>query len=340
MIIDSELQYAYPATISDTSANGGVPSSNLIPTATLQNVFPHAFKAERDAGSTKHRKVFLKVGNADNDALYNSIAWLDGITAADDYVCFFAGSMIDTAADIGGTEDKYGCASLSTDVTGGVTTTIECTVENVAFASGNDIIFRNTGKIRLTNMDDIDDATGTEEILDVSGLSWNGNIASIQVSVAPANSYTVSEGSRVMSVLEIGTIQGTVSDHVVTTAGDGDYDYATNPVVVDSIGGLYGTITVLFDSASTFTVSGDNGIGSLGAGNKTTDFEPQNSAFSRNIFTLLAAGWQDTWASGDTFVFRLNPPQSGIWEKRIIPLAATSLTDNELPLVYTGEAAD
>lgn len=340
MIIDSELQYAYPATITDTSSNGGVPSSNLIPDASLQNVFPHAFKAERDAGSTKHRKIFLKVGNADNDSLYNTVAWLDGVTAADDYVCFFAGTLTDTAADIGGTETKYGCATLAADVTGGVTTTIEATVENAAFAAGNDVIFRNTGKIRITNKDDIDDVTGTEEIIPVSGLSWNGNTASIQLASAPTNSYTVAEGSRVMSVLEIGTISGTVSNHVVTTAGDGDYDYTTNPVVVDSIGGLYGTITVTFDSASTFTVAGDNGIGSLGAGNTSTNFEPQNSAFSRNIFTLLAAGWENTWASGDTFVFRLNPPQYGIWEKRIIPVAANSLTNNELPLVYTGEAAD
>ena len=170
MILDSELHYAYPAVISDTSANGGVPSTSLIPDATLENVFDHVFIDERQNGSTKHRKIFLKVANPDGDTLYNSYAWLDDVTAADDYVCFFASDFTETAAGITGTEDKYGCATLASDLTAGVSSTIVCNVEHLDFASGNDIIFRNPGKIRVTNKDDIYDATGTAEILDVTGL--------------------------------------------------------------------------------------------------------------------------------------------------------------------------
>ena len=70
-ILDSELDFYKAETNDDTTSNGGRMSAIEIISGVLQNVWPHAFKAERDAGSTKFRKLFCKVSNDDDDTLYN-----------------------------------------------------------------------------------------------------------------------------------------------------------------------------------------------------------------------------------------------------------------------------
>lgn len=339
-ILSSELQLFLPTVVSDTSANGGGLSDSVVTSNVLQNVFPNVFKAERDLGSTKHRKVFPKVSNALYDTLFNPLIWLDNETIADDWVTFFVATPTMTEADIVGTERKYGCAPLLADVLTGVLT-LDVTVPDASLATGNDAIFLAGDTVRLTNMETPSSVTGTEEtlVIDAGGVSVVGSVVTLTFTTALLNDYT-SLLSRVMSVYDGAddVVASTVSI-TPTTAGDGDYDDTTYPVVVDNIAGVDDTFTCTFTDATNFTcVRLSTGL-SVGSGTTGVDFAPSNAAWSREFFTLLFSGFSGTWANGDTLVIVTKSATVPVFEKRVVPAGAASLTGNSVTLVFSGESA-
>lgn len=337
-IIDSELQFFKSAVVTDTTSNGSVMSANLIPTNVQQNVFPHVFKAERDAGGTKYRKIFGKVSNDDDDTLFSGYIWLDNPTPGDDWLCLWEGSQTDTQNDITGSETKYGCGILDTDVSAGGSTVI-VTVENAALATGNDAIFRDGDLIGITNKPTPDSGTGTMELHTVTGAP-SVNVLDVTLTIVGtlANAYTNAEGTRVFSVLEPGDVELVVGTPVATTVGDGTFDHVSYPVVGDNIGSENDTITLTFTDATNFNASGAR-LGSLGSGTTGGDFAPNNTDFTKPYFTVPYLGWTGTWASGDDLEFTLVPAAVPIWEKRVVPAAAASLSGNNAYLVFSGEAA-
>ena len=54
-----DIVYVKPATVTDTSANGGRKSYNAIPNRTKYNLFPRVTRAERIAGITRYRKEYI-----------------------------------------------------------------------------------------------------------------------------------------------------------------------------------------------------------------------------------------------------------------------------------------
>ena len=146
-ILAAELKAYYPTTISDASGNGGRISFNPVTSSALQNVFPHVFRAERLAGSTKHRKLFFRSANDADETLYAPSLRLHAPTPGEDYVYFRVGTQRNTQGDLTGSERKYGVGTLKTTVTAGGSTLV-VTVENAALTG----IFQNGDKIRITDM--------------------------------------------------------------------------------------------------------------------------------------------------------------------------------------------
>ena len=341
-IVDGELKMYKSKVVTDDTTNGGIMDNTAqVISGVVNNVWPSVFKAERLAGGTKYRKTFLKVANDNDETLFNPQLWMDVVTQGDEWVIFFGGTQTNVQNDIVGTETKYGCAILQANVSGGGGS-IVVTVEDSTLASGNDVIFRNGGTIRITNKDTPSSITGTEEIHVINGAPGvSGNNITLTLTGTLANAYNIDDntyGTRVMSVLEPSDIVTSFDNFVDTTAGDGAYDDSTYPPILDNLGTIAQTITITFTGATTFTATSNVSGVSLTGGTTGTDYSPSNSDVSKPYFTLESAGFSGTWASGDTIVFDTIPAALTIWQKRVVPAGADSLTGNRAVIVFTGES--
>lgn len=341
-IVDSELKMYKSKVVTDDITNGGLMDNTAqVISGVVNNVWPSVFKAERLAGGTKYRKTFLKVANDNDETLFNPQIWMDIVTQGDDWVIFFAGTQSNVQNDIVGTEDKYGCATLQANVLAGGGSVV-VTVEDSSLASGNDVIFRDGDTIRITNKDTPSSAIGTEEIHVINGAPGvSGNDITLTLTGTLANDYNTDDntyGTRVMSVLEPTDIEAGFDSFVDTTAGDGAYDDSTYPPLLDNIGTIAQTVTITFTGATTFTAASNVAGVTLTGGSTGTDYAPSNPDVSKPYFTLESAGFSGTWASGDEIVFNTTPAAHPIWQKRVVPAGAASLTGNRAVVVFTGES--
>lgn len=333
-ILNSELKFYKPATVNDTSSNGGIMSTlaaDYLTSGGSQITFANVLASERASGSTKYRKVFMKVANDSDLTLSNPQVWLDAPTGADDWVVFFAGTQTDTQGDIGSPR-IYGAADLKTSITGGATSTIVVTVEDTTVTG----MFADGDTIRITDMTDPTSGTGNEEFLTVTGTpSVSGDEVTITVTSNVAASYTAGS-AWVQSIYSTSDVVCSVDNWVETLGGT--YDETTYPVLCDNIGTIEQTWTITFTDATNFTVAG-NTVGSLASGTTGGDYAPSNAEFTKPYFTLYSAGWGGTMVNGNTLVFQTHPATIPIWEKRVVPAAAASLSNNRVRLVIAGESA-
>jgi len=333
-ILSSELKFYKSKTVTDDSTNGGRMSVNEAVSGVVQNVFPHVMKAERDAGSTKYRKVFAKVANDADETLLAGKLWFDKITPADDWAVFFDATQRNTQGDITGAEDIFGCGALNTDVTAGGSTLI-VDVEDSTLVG----MFRDTETIRITDMDNPDSITGNEEFLTISGApSVSGTQVTVTVAETLANDYTTANNTRVMPVYEVGDIFCEL-DNWVETSASGTYDEGAFPPVTDNIGTIEQSVTLTFTDSTNFTATSDVSGVSLGSGTTGGDFTPSNPDYTKPYFTVESGGWGGTWAAGDTITFDTHPAAVPLWEKRVVPAGAASLSNNKIILVFSGESA-
>lgn len=327
-IVAAELIWRKSAEVSDATSNGGRMTATAAISGVKNNIWPDVPQAERAAGSTKYRKVFIHVANDADLALIAPKVYVETRTPGDDRVIFFAGTQRNTQSGITGSEQKYGAGVLNAGVTAG-DTTITVLVE-----AAGDALFVNTMKIRISDKANIA-ASGNEEFVTIVGSpSYSGNVATIVVTPALANSY-LGTVTKVASVYEPGDVRGVVASWVET--GSGTYNEGTYPVLCDHIATVEQDWTLTFTSATAFTVSGDV-VGSVGAGNVSSDFAPANSAYSKPYFTLRSAGFGGTWTTGDTITFKTSPAAIPLWYKRVVPVAAGSLSGNSVIVAVDGES--
>ncbi|MEO5350502.1 MAG: hypothetical protein H7836_12765 [Magnetococcus sp. YQC-3] len=340
-ILASELKFYRAAVSSDQTSNGGRMSATEIATGVKNNIWPDVPQNERLAGSTKYRKAFLKVASTDNLALIDARIFIETPTPGGDRVLFFAGTQTDTQSAITGAERLYGTGGLDTNASAGATT---ITV-NTEGGSG-DGAFANGDLIRISDKATVDAVTGNAEFIRLAAsnaVAWNGTKATLTFAAGQSlsNSY-VAASTRVASVWEAGTIRGSVDTWVRSTAA-GTYDGwngTGNPptiVATDGIGSIEQTWTITFTSASAFTCVGDT-VGSVGSGNKTASFAPNNADFSRPYFTLPASGWGGTWVAGEMISFKTHPASAALWQKRIIPPGTGSLSGDKVIIGVSGES--
>jgi hypothetical protein len=303
----------------------------------VNNVFPHVARAERTAGSTLYRKLFIKAENDDDETLLSALHWIERLVDAGDYVVAFSGTQTDTQADISASARKYGYGFLESDITAGAST-FTVTVKHADLASGTDAIFQDGDTIRLSDMATPTSATGNEEFLTISGTpSVTGLDVTITVAETIANSYAAATPSHVTSYIDHGDIECSVENFVDTAAGSGAYDDTTYPVIPDNVGTVEDTVTLTFTDATHFGAVGSSGI-NYGSGTTGTDFAPVNSDFSKPYFTLESAGFSGTWASGDTIVFDIHPAAVAYWLKRVVPAGCASLANNRVTAAAAGES--
>ena len=330
-ITSSELVWRRPAEVSDLSTNGGRITSTPILSGVKNNLFPNVPQAERVAGSTKYRKVFIHVANDDSLALIAPKVYVLAPTPGDDRVTIFEATNTDTQAAITGLEQQYGAGVLNANATLGATT---CQVLVEAAA---DAIFKNGMTVRISDRQTVDGA-GNEQFLTLaSDASYSGNVATLTFTATPlAFNFSTTSPTYVSSVLTPADAVATVTDWLLTSAL-GTFDTVNHPVLPHGIGSIEQLWTLTFTSPTTFTASGDT-VGAIGTGTIGTNFVPANSAYSKPYFTLPSAGWGGTLATGNTVQFRTHPAALKVWYKRTVPAGANSLSANKVSVGVDGES--
>jgi hypothetical protein len=328
-IVASELVWRRPAEVSDAGTNGGRMVATAITTAVKNNIFPDVPQSERTAGSTKYRKVFIHVANDADLTLVAPRVFVETRTPGDDNVTFITATQRNTQSAITGSEQRYGAGLLNSNVSAAATS-LSVLVEDSGLG-----IFVNNMKVRISDKASIG-ASGNEEYVTISGsASYVGNVATFTITPALVNGYSATV-TKVASVYEPGDIACVVSNW--SESGTGTYNEATYPVLCDAIATIEQDWTLTFTSATAYLVAGDQ-VGSVGAGNVSSDFSPINSNFSKPYFTLSSAGFGGTWAVGNTITFRTSPASIPLWYRRVVPSGASSLSGNSVIVAVDGESA-
>lgn len=331
MITAADLKLYRSLVISDTATNGGRMSSSEIVSGVMGNLFPIVQEAERLSGSTKYRKVFAKVANADDMTLYQAKLYLDKITAGADIITFFPGTQTDYQSAITGSERQYGGGNLSIAASAGSATLV------VNVEDGTKPVFVSADRIRITNKATVDAGAGTEEFLTVTTRNIAGNVITLGITPSLANEY-LSVDTRVMSVYRPTPpdVVATVTDLLASTASTGDYNIAS--LLADAIGTVEQTWTLTFTSGTAFNIVGDI-AGAVGSGNISGGASPNNVSVGAPYFVMQSAGFTGTFTAGDTIVFNTHPAALPIWMKRVVPPACPVAADNRATLVFDGDSA-
>lgn len=341
-IVRSEIQTVYaPENISDTPSNGGRMTDNVIPDATLGNLFPPAGSAELTAGSQRFRKAYYKNENVEVPpvavpaglALQLARIFVERYTPGEDEYMIFEGTQLDTENDLTGSEPLYGCGQLNANVTGGATSVDVAVHDWSQFP-----IFRNGDLIRLSDKVDIDALGITEfvRIHPVTAITESLDVVTLPLETALVNGFLAID-TRVLSVIESGNVVGDFDTFIVTSGATGTYDEIANPIEHDNAGAIQQAWTLDFTSATNYDLSGDT-LGAVSSGNVSSDFAPTNPDFGRPYFTLRSAGFGGTFQSGDTITFNTAPASRGIWALRDIPAGSSSFTGNDATTQFEGES--
>lgn len=333
-ILSSELKWYKAAEVSDDTTNGGRMSANVITDSVKNNIFPDVSEAQRTAGITQYRKVFIKVANDDDLPMLTPRVFIETFTPGEDVVTFFTGTQTDTQAGISGSERKFGSGKLDATVVSGVSVFTVLTEGGSGAA-----IFIAGDTIRISDKTSVSDVGNNEEFHTIAagGVSYASLIATITIEGTLANGYAAA-ATKVASVLEPGTIQATF-DTVVNNSSAGTFDSATSGnLVVDFLGGVEQDWTLTFTSATVFNITG-NTLGLVGTGTVSTTTAPDNSDFTKPYFTILAAAFGGTFVATETITFSTRPASTPLWYQRIVSAGATSIGNNNFITAIDGESS-
>ncbi|MBF0340350.1 MAG: hypothetical protein HQL95_05230 [Magnetococcales bacterium] len=342
-IENNQIKFMKSLTVSDAAGNGGRMSDSEAANGVKNNVWPDVPASERKNGSTKYRKVFIKIANSDNLMLKDAHVFIQTPTPAGDRVVFFEGTQRDTQSDVSGVaQTQYGSGLLNADVTTGAS------VITVNVEDPTDAIFSPGQMIRIFNKTSVDDLVGTEEFVSLAAVAWNGSLATLTLAAGTTLAYDyVTTNTKVTSVYEAGDVWASASEYAISTVAGtfGGWNGTGIPPVslleariIDHIAGIEQTWTLTVGYyGQDFQCVGDT-VGPLGQGQMAEAFAPINPAYSRPYFTLPPSFWGGSWQAGQVVSFTTHPAAIPIWEKRIIPPDTDSLAGDKVVIGVSGES--
>lgn len=329
-VLTTEIKWMRSAASNDTTSNGGRMSNSEISDDVRNNIFPNVTQAERTAGLTRYRKVFIKNENGSLLPAESPKIFVENYTAGQDRVTIFPGTQTEVQSALTGSERQYGCGQLDQD-TSTSAVTIDVEVENAA-----DDIFLDGDLIRISDKDDID-GVGNEEYVRLYGdASYVGNVATLNLQTALVNTYDA-VNTRVASVYEAADIVASVDAAVVTSAA-GTFNDGSFPITGDNEGTIEQNWTLTFTGAAAFGVSGDT-VGSVGTGGTGANFAPNNPNTGTPYFTIDYLAFGGTFVNGDTITFSTSPAAQPIWYKQVVPAGAASQANDRVIVSMDYESA-
>ena len=325
-INSNDLRVFHAQNQTDTNINGGrLRFIKEVIDGVKNNVFPDVTEAERQAGLERLRKVFYCSMPQDSSTLLNSKIHWTTISGTQDHYIFAPGTQTDNQGDITSSPPSrwYGAGSLHSGVSAGDSVLVVDIEADMDIVQDGDSIW-------------IGDGTH-EEYHDNVSVSRSGTQVTITLASGDmlANAYAAGD-THVASVYEAGDVEASTDDYQVNST-NGTADTTNYPPLAYAEGSLEHTITLTFTSATDFTANSDL-LGDLGSGNINNDFEPLNPDNGKKLFTVQAAMWGGTWATGDTFTFKTHPSAVPVWIKQVVPAGSASGI-SEIQWEFGGEAA-
>jgi len=121
----SDIKFRKSAIVTDTTANGGVCSRNLVLSGVRHNLFPRVTKSERTVGLTRYRKEFFCNDNSSGETAYGSLFFFEIPSTAQDRFYLSKGLFADTQNDLDSNDSTLvGTGTLNTLVTAADTSVI------------------------------------------------------------------------------------------------------------------------------------------------------------------------------------------------------------------------
>ena len=320
-IAASDILFYKAASNNDTASNGGRPGTTQVVTGSLNNLFPDVSQAQRTAGLTRYRKLFLRNMNTGNLSMYSGEVWIYTRSLADDYFQLKAATDTDTQTDAEGYRNWAGTGLLNAAAGSGETS---IDVDYDVSAEG---VF-DGANLHIT------DGVNTVD-LTVNGVpAWDGVTATIALSGALG--YNFDHTTTVVSTMvDLGTVEKS-SDSWTENSSAGTYDEATYPVVGYNVGTVTDAWTLTFSDTQNFSVVGLN-TGAVGSGDISSDCHPSNG--SSYYFNIDKDGWGGSWALGDTVTFNTVHAGKAFWVKEVVPAGVASYSENNVLLGWRGESA-
>lgn len=313
-VLSTDIKFLKAVVNADGDSNGGRMSATEIQSGVTGNLIPSVSPTERQNGKTRYRKLFIKNNNSNNEIAQNSIAFLKIPTPANDRYRVLLGTGYDTELLAKNYANWLGSGYLAENLAAGPITEVKVNAEitNEGFYAGNTIrVADNTN----------------EDYLTVLSVAWNGTQATLTLNASQSisNSYTADQSTVIVSACIVkGDLKPSESDWSVASMG-GTYDHGTYPVGLYNIGTVDDEWTLIFTSATAFSVSGLYS-GNVGAGNISTDFNPLNG--TSYFFKLEQEGFGGTWQTGDTITFKTISATVPVWAKEIVPAGSVAYTGN------------
>lgn len=119
-VIETDIKFLKSATITNGSANGGRKVNTEVLTGVRHNLFPRITAAERLAGLTRYRKEFWANMNANDEAAFGVLIFLEHPSNAGDMFYLGLGTQRDIEGDMTTYDPVWlGCGSLQTLLNGG-----------------------------------------------------------------------------------------------------------------------------------------------------------------------------------------------------------------------------
>jgi hypothetical protein len=291
-ISQSDLSLKKAENNSDLSTNGGWMSNALVPTS----LFPDVTGAEREAGITRYRKIFLKndqgAGTPPNVtvelALLQAKAYLENITPADDFITIKPGAVADTQAEAALYTGWAGAGFLvDTVLTPNATT---CDVEVEVDGSVGEI-FQVGGFAVLTN-------GLVKNFVILTAVTYIGKVYTLEFDNTPITSgFSRAFESQTADIITANTIGK-------TTAGMDPHEYIGKLVRIKAAtnGAAVGqTRRVVDNTASTLTLNYDFSI--LPTGTVVYEILYTFVAMCASLGTVIASysGVTKTFGAGGAF---------------------------------------
>ena len=315
-IITGEVKQYKSSVVNDLSSNGGGMSDLPILTGIKNNVFPDVPQSDLVAGVTQLRKVFHKIENDDDEALYLAQFCLIVVPPGDDEVSLIEGTLSNTQGDLTGSEDEYGIGDLSGDVSAGGSVIV------VDVKTASKVFFRTAGTIFIyngVNYEYFENVTVVQNVTQYTITLDSGDILGYDFDA---------DDTVIAAVVDYGDI---ITSYTLNQAGVvsvAEYDDTTYPVVLDNIGTNEQTFTItILSGGATFSCVGSL-IGSLANGDMLLDYEPSHAKFIKPYFSIDKSGWGVDWAEGDVLVLTTHPATAPIWRKRVVPAGAASYSSD------------
>jgi hypothetical protein len=351
----------------DGDSNGDITSATVVNSGVRHGIFPRVTRAERTAGVTRYRKVFLANINNTQETAYGALIYLTFPSPAGDRFLIGAGTEDDTQVEMLAAPPVFtGCGKLQAGLSPGATA-VTLTME------ANSVAFARHGWLHLSNLYLVSQtaAAGIVAGQSVAYSAGTWNAASHNGDIVYPNGIWLGDGTvqtdsgsgteewlRIADVATPYSYVGNVctvqlADPVVGTytttntwaggcVGGADLVPSIDTFAKASANGLYGVslailpnnkgtvsddFTVTFTGTGAYTVAGAR-VGTVGSGTVGSSFSPINPETGTPYFTIPGGYFTGTWVVTDTFTFSTHPAALPIWLKEIVPAGTAQYPNN------------